>query len=127
MKPRSIVVVGIAVLLAACSPNNKSGDAKVDPRVITEAISSTMGKWNDGTLASEEWPEAVRALKPLRVYSDRMNAVIALSQEGGVETGIYVYVPISSYIPRSGDGWVFDAVGEDVWQYTRTDSKVEGP
>lgn len=126
MKPSAIVVVAIAVLLAACSPN-KSGDAKVDPRVITEAISSTMGKWKDGRLGSEEWPEAIRALKPLRVYSDRMNAVIALSHEGGFETGIYVYVQISSYIPRNGEGWVFDAIGEDVWHYTRADLALKVP
>ncbi|MDB4265514.1 hypothetical protein N9891_02050 [bacterium] len=38
-------------------------------------------------------------MKPIRVYYDRVNLVIALGKDGGVENGIYLYRTISSYLP----------------------------
>ena len=35
-----------------------------------------------------------------------MNVAIVLSEKGGVEEGLYVSVPISSYIPTARDGFV---------------------
>lgn len=102
----------------ACSPK-QGGDVVVDSKAIREAAGSSIANRKDGNVVTEDWPAAIRALRPLRVYSDRVNVVIALSRERGVEQGLYVSVPISSYLPCDGDGWRFEPVGEDVWRYTR--------
>jgi hypothetical protein len=116
-------VIAIAAILAACSPK-QGGDVVVDSKAIRDAAGSSTAHWKDGNMVTEDWPEAIRALRPVRVYSDRVNVVIALSRERGFEHGLYVYVPTSSYLPRDGDGWRFEPVGEDVWRYTR---RVGGP
>ena len=51
----------------------------------------------------ESWGEAIRRLKPLRVRIDRVNVAIVLRDVGGVEEGLYVSIPISSYAPMLGD------------------------
>ena len=49
------------------------------------------------------WGEAITRLKPIRVRNDRVNVAIVLSEKRGVEEGLYVLNPISSYLPRVGD------------------------
>ena len=51
----------------------------------------------------ESWGEAILRLKPLRVRNDRVNVAIVLRDEDGVEEGLYVSIPISSYAPMVGD------------------------
>jgi len=49
------------------------------------------------------WGEAIAALMPRRVYSDHINVAIVLADDGKIEEGLYVSIPISSYAPRVGD------------------------
>ena len=49
------------------------------------------------------WGEAIAALKPRRVYNDRVNVAIVLADDGKIEEGLYVSIPISSYAPTIGD------------------------
>ena len=51
----------------------------------------------------ESWGEAILRLKPLRVRNDRVNVAIVLRDEDGVEEGLYVSIPISSFAPMVGD------------------------
>ena len=51
----------------------------------------------------ESWGEAILRLKPLRVRNDRVNVAIVLREVDGVEEGLYVSIPISSYAPTVGD------------------------
>ncbi len=111
-------IVAIAAMLVACSLK-QGRNTVVDSKAIREAACSSIVNWKDANVATEDWPEAIRALRPLRVYYDRANVAIALSREHGVEQGLYIYVPVSSYLPCDGDGWRFEPVGEDVWRYTR--------
>ncbi len=80
-------------------------------------------EWQDGELPEEMWPELFTKLKPKRVYSDRVNVAIAMKRVEGMESGYYVYIPISSYVPTNGGGWSFEELAPDIWKYTR---KVEG-
>ena len=45
------------------------------------------------------WGDAIARLKPIRVRNDRVNIAIVLAENDGVEEGLYVSLPISSYIP----------------------------
>jgi hypothetical protein len=56
--------------------------------------------------------DAITKLKPIRVRDDRVNVAIVLSEAGGVEEGLYVSVPISSYAPQAGDFAVLERVGD---------------
>ncbi len=54
-------------------------------------------------ISEESWGEAILRLKPVRVRNDRVNVAIVLRDEDGVEEGLYVSIPISSYAPMVGD------------------------
>lgn len=54
-------------------------------------------------IPAASWGDAIAALKPIRVRNDRANVAIVLSETDGLERGLYVSVPISSYAPRVGD------------------------
>lgn len=58
-------------------------------------------------IPKESWGEAILRLKPLRVRDDRVNVAIVLREEGAVEEGLYVSIPISSYAPSVGDRFAF--------------------
>jgi hypothetical protein len=49
------------------------------------------------------WGTAISKLKPIRVRNDRVNVAIVLAEKDGVEEGLYVSIPISSYAARIGD------------------------
>jgi hypothetical protein len=62
-------------------------------------------------------------LRPLRAYRDRVNLVIVLDEGEEVECGLYVTLPVSSYIPVSGDGWEFTPKGALICFYERKRSR----
>ena len=49
------------------------------------------------------WGETISKLKPIRVRNDQVNVAIVLSEKEGVEEGLYVSIPISSYAATVGD------------------------
>jgi len=54
------------------------------------------------------WADKIKALDPLKVYTHRVNIVVVQDQYSSVESGKYISIPISSYLPMSGDdGFVF--------------------
>ena len=116
---QALIAGGMTLTLWACSSSGPAG-GNLNVAAIRNACVSSMSGWRAGKLPPENWPKAVRVLRPLRIYSDRVNTVIVLSEEHGIERGIYVYVPISSHLPQNGDGWQFEPIGEDIWRYTRT-------
>jgi hypothetical protein len=60
-------------------------------------------------------------LRPLRVYFHSANVAVVLKQAGNVEEGVYIYVPISSFIPfTNGDGFEWTKTSDNVWTYKRT-------
>ncbi|MCP4673441.1 MAG: hypothetical protein GY857_19300 [Desulfobacula sp.] len=67
------------------------------------------------------WSEGIRRLKPKRVYDHRVNIVVVLEEVTRVEKGIYIYMPISSYLPQNGDnGFTFIMIDNTVYKYERS-------
>jgi hypothetical protein len=48
------------------------------------------------------WSDAIKELKPVKVYGHYLNVAIVLSIKDGVEEGIYIGNPISNYMPFVG-------------------------
>ena len=79
------------------------------------------------------WMGRIRALNPIKVYTHRVNLVVVQWMSDGTEKGKYICIPVSSYLPKSGDdGFVFRpnpksgktySIGDGVFDYTRTKSK----
>lgn len=66
------------------------------------------------------WADEIKALNPVEVYIHRVNIVVVEKVSGGVEHGRYIYIPISSYMPMSGDdGFEFSDAKDSVYKYKR--------
>jgi hypothetical protein len=76
-----------------------------------------------GPIPSEWWPESVRRLHPLFVYTEGHGAVIivqVLTEHS--ERGIYVHLPISSQMRTLEDKnppWHYEHLGKGVFRYER--------
>ena len=57
---------------------------------------------------STYWADGIKALNPIKVYTHRVNIVVVQRISDGTEQGKYICLPISSYMPMTGDdGFVF--------------------
>lgn len=73
------------------------------------------------------WAAEIARLQPVKVYIHRVNLVVVLAVQDGVEHGLYIYLPTSrlhpreSWVPRSGvDGFVFRSQWRrDVFHFSR--------
>ena len=106
--------------------NNPSGLVGVTPEEVRDALGGRPGTiggleegWIDGELPKEFWPRVIQELEPIEVYTHRVNRVIALNREDGVETGYYVTIAISSYYPTDDTEWTFSPLADNIWSYTR--------
>jgi hypothetical protein len=60
-----------------------------------------------------DWPEPIRKLEPLAVYSHGCNVVIVLSRDAHLERGFYVEPYISSRTPEPNDPiWSWTSMGD---------------
>ena len=78
---------------------------------------------DEANIPESYWTDGIKALKPVKVYTHRVNVVVVQRVSDGVEHGKYIYVPVSSYIPISGDdGFTFGAKpnGDGSLDFTRT-------
>lgn len=78
--------------------------AKQRVALITEAhqaFRQLVQKQNvqSNNIPQEFWGPTIASLKPLRLMNDRVNIKIVLAEQGGVEAGFYVNLPISSFAP----------------------------
>lgn len=72
-------------------------------------------------IPSRYWTDPIHALQPIEVYTHRVNVVVVQKISKGVESGIYIYIPISSYLPTNGDdGFTFTPAGESVYRFSRS-------
>ena len=79
------------------------------------------------------WADGIKALNPIKVYTHRINLVVVQRIGDGIEEGKYIYIPISSYLPKTGDdGFTFSpepmngniyTLGNGVFDFKRTRSK----
>ena len=70
---------------------------------IYQVLKSERKKDSPNEVDPKHWGEAISRLKPLRVYFDRGNVAIVLTEKAGVEEGVYVVPFISSYLPQVGE------------------------
>jgi hypothetical protein len=105
------------------------GDAQATHAAYTRAILA--GKEKPGAeIPPAYWSEGIKQLKPLKVYTHRVNIVVVQHVTESTEEGKYIYIPISSYLPHSGDdGFVFSpnprtgdkyTLGNGIFDFKRT-------
>ena len=66
-------------------------------------IQAGRGEGSGAEIPSKYWEEPIKALQPARVYLHRMNLVVVQRVRDNIEEGKYICLPISSYLPMSGD------------------------
>ncbi len=81
-------------------------------------------------IPSQHWAEGIKKLKPIKVYTHRVNIVVVQKIHGNVEEGKYIYIPVSSYLPMDGiDGFTLHPnpikgnryyLGDGIFDYQRT-------
>ena len=87
----------------------------------TQARHVKAARSSEGDVPPELWGDALKELKPLRVYCHRVNVVAVLRADGQTEEGLYICIPISSFIPTAGtDGFEYTSLARDVWAYRRS-------
>src|SRR5205823_5068753 len=69
-------------------------------KAFTDFVHSERKEQDGENIPKKFWGDAIRKLKPLRVVNDRVNIKIVLADDGRVEAGFYVNLPISSFAPR---------------------------
>lgn len=94
--------------------------ALVQDALQTQVRHVKAGRTLAGDIPANLWGEAITRLKPIRVYLHRVNVVAVLKADAGREEGLYIYIPISSYLPRNGDdGFAFTKVDRDIQKFSR--------
>lgn len=74
-----------------------------------------------GDVPPDFWVGTLKELNPRRVYLHRVNLAAVLRAEGQTEEGLYICLPISSYIPMHGtDGFEYTRLARDVMAYRRS-------
>jgi hypothetical protein len=67
------------------------------------------------------WAPRISAQSPVRVYVHRSNVVVVTTETPTQESGLYITLPLSSYLPSSGDdNFNFTPTDPSVYRYTRS-------
>lgn len=69
-------------------------------KAFTNFVQSDRKERDGDNIPKKFWGDAILNLKPLRVVNDRVNIKIVLANDGRVEAGFYVNLPISSFAPQ---------------------------
>ena len=113
-----LLTISTLIGLCACRRDLDPGRLATSPDVLIYAAHETYARYVRAVNAGEEvrsdvipgryWADAIRALKPIKVYSHRANIVVVQWDRKHVEEGKYICIPISSYLPQDGvDGFSF--------------------
>lgn len=144
MQMRSVFIAGVAlaILCYACGcrsssqpgspslfPDDLSGDAHKTYAAHVRAINAGTEKLSTG-IPPTYWADRIKALNPIKVYTHRVNIVVVQRSSDGTEEGKYIYIPVSSCLPQTGDdGFVFSpnpksggtyTLGNGVFDFKRT-------
>lgn len=113
-------------------PDDITGDAQATHAAYVRAIDAGAETLTT-EIPSTYWADRIRALNPIKVYTHRINIVVVQRISDGTEEGKYIYIPISSYLPHTGDdGFAFSpdpksgdiyTLGSGVFDYKRTRSE----
>ena len=145
---RHILLAGLCLMLpAACGRQSneapESPSSFPDDNNLVKAAYATWLARRDATtggtpdptdeLYPAYWADGIKALNPIKVYKHRNNIVVVQRISDGIEEGKYICIPISSYLPMTGDdGFVFSpeplngntyTLGNGVFGFRRSTSK----
>lgn len=143
---RCALLAGLCLVLsAACGcqsnedpePSSLSTDDLVEAAHATYAarVRAVRGGTPDPTneIYPKYWTDGIKALDPIKVYTHRVNIVVVQRISDGIEEGKYIVIPVSSYLPTTGDdGFVFSpeplngntySLRDGVFDYKRRTSK----
>jgi len=147
---KRILLTGLCLMLPAaygCRSNEVPESGLLSADDLVEAAHATyvtrLRALKGGTpdltdeIDSAYWADGIKALNPIKVYLHRINIVVVQRISDGIEEGKYIFIPISSYLPMTGDdGFVFSpdpmggktySLGNRVFDFKRTRSIVEKP
>ena len=137
---RCAAIAGVSLLLcilAGCQSGQPVQNTSYRPNDLVLAADRTYTNYLNALKTGKEpkpqdyseygipvkyWTDLIIALKPMKVYTHRVNIVVAQGTSAGTEEGKYIYMPISSYLPRSGDDrFTFTPTDVDgVYDYERS-------
>jgi hypothetical protein len=143
---KHVLLAGLSLMLLAacgCQSNESPQSPSLFPDDITGDAQATYAAYvqafNAGTetltteIPSTYWADRIRALDPVKVYTHRISIVVVQRISDGTEEGRYIYLPISSYLPQTGDdGFTFSpdpksgdiyTLGNGVFDFKRTRSE----
>lgn len=115
MKMRFAAIGGAVTaicLICGCFSHSQTGSPSLFPDNLMGDAYRTYSAWAKSNAGTENWgdhippaywADRIKALHPLRVYSHRANIVVVQKIVGDVEEGKYIYIPVSSYLPQTGD------------------------
>jgi hypothetical protein len=114
---RTLLVALMIGLIAPSRPNAAEEHGKApSPEEIVKGATETYNSFikagsakgppQSFEISKDHWSPELRALKPLKVYVHMVNVVVVQKLADQNEEGLYVYIPVSSYLPMDGvDGF----------------------
>jgi hypothetical protein len=102
----------LAVLVAGCTPSVSPHQANAIFAASTPLLDHAAGD-----IAASDWPPAVVALKPERVYRRAEGIYICTSQFFVEEHGVFVLDPTAPFTPESGADPSYDPVISGIFIY----------
>lgn len=113
---KRVLLAGLCLTLLAgcgCQSNEAPESSSLSRDDLVEAANATYSARRDATkggtkdptneIYSTYWADGIKALNPVKVYTHRINMVVVQRISNGTEEGKYIVIPISSYMPMTGD------------------------
>ena len=132
MKHSDILLISmllISVVLASCRSSEQHVASLYDSPLQQAAAETSFAyhtavrdgfESQSAEIPQKFWSEELRSLNPIRVYIHNVNVVIVQEENAAMEKGRYVYIPISSYLPRDeDDGFTFKILEDGTYGYER--------
>ncbi len=137
---RLVLILVLMFGLSACQKKSSIENTTLSTSELAESAYQTYSCYIRAINAGEEvakpeiheryWNEPIRQLKPIKVYTHRVNIVVVQNVRDNVEEGKYIYIPVSSYLPMDGvDGFTYEPnpvkgnkyyLGDGIFDYQRT-------
>lgn len=103
-----VMLVGLTIgltLATSGAEGAKAPDARQRPLVLQPE--DILPGWRSDLVAERYWGQAIRDLRPLRVFVDRSNVVVVTNEDKAQVSGFYIVTAVSSYRPKDDGRWTF--------------------